>query len=89
MVGVNVDEGTSTMQGSTKPTTTYQPEFTTSELSYADKLLLKKNRRSTVPSLTSSPSALTSSSSLGTKPGDQVISGNAGQVFIAQNLSFF
>lgn len=54
-VGVNVDEGTSTLDGSTKPTTSYEPEFTSSELSYAEKLMLKKNRRTTVPSLTSSP----------------------------------
>ncbi|XP_067945291.1 uncharacterized protein [Watersipora subatra] len=54
---VNVDEGTSTLQGSTKPATDYQPEFTSSELSYAEKLLLKKNRRSVVPSLTPTPTA--------------------------------
>ena len=48
--GVNVDEGTSTTSGSLKPTTEYTPQFTnSSELSYAERLMIKKNRRSDVP----------------------------------------
>lgn len=49
--GVNIDEGTSTTSGSLKPSTDYTPQFTnSSELSYAERLMLKKNRRSDVPS---------------------------------------
>ena len=52
--GVNVDEGTSTTSGSLKPTTEYTPQFTnSSELSYAERLMIKKNRRSDVPPSTS------------------------------------
>ena len=48
--GVNVDEGTSTTSGSLKPTTEYTPQFSNnSELSYAERLMIKKNRRSDVP----------------------------------------
>ena len=52
--GVNVDEGTSTTSGSLKPTTEYTPQFTdSSELSYAERLMIKKNRRSDVLPYTS------------------------------------
>ena len=51
---MNVDEGTSTTSGSLKPTTEYTPQFANgSELSYAERLMIKKNRRSDVPSSTS------------------------------------
>ena len=47
---MNVDEGTSTTSGSLKPTTEYTPQFiNSSELSYAERLMIKKNRRSDVP----------------------------------------
>jgi len=46
-----VDEGTSMPGDSTTATTNYQPEFHLSELSYAERLMVKANRRAQIPEL--------------------------------------